>query len=752
MKFVSIIILILITQFGLSQETKLTVLSKTDKQPVPNTHIKGIYQNSKKEFLVVSNLEGEITINGAKGEVVNLTLSFMGYKDLEKTINIGTDYKFFLEETSITLNNFVVTGQYSANSPEKAVQKITIIDKKKIEKMAAVNLKDVLSNEMNTRLSQDNILGSGLSLQGVSGENVKILIDGVPVVGRLNGNVDLSQINLNDIERIEIIEGPMSVSYGTNALAGVINLITKTNTKKKLTIGVNTYYENIGQYNIDGSVSYSHKKHSLSLSGGRNYFDGWIDGDQQFGELERIADSTRYKSWKPKEQYFAKGNYKYNIKNGGIKLTSAYFEEKISNRGLPKAPYGESAFDDFYYTARIDNSLNYNQKLKKDKNVKMLISYNDYKRVKNKYFRNLTNLEDVQTTNLGDQDTTKFNQWVARGTYSTSKDSAKINYELGIDLNQETATGRRIEDKTQQMGDYAMFVSLEYKPLKNTIIRPGLRYGHNTSYDAPLTPSVNVKHTIGNVNIRGSYARGFRAPSLKELYFDFVDINHNIVGNTELKAEYSNNFNLSINYTKTVKNYLLKMSFSSFYNKIDNLITLAQGAGTQFSYVNIGEYQTHGFQLNSNHSYDHMKFGIGGSYIGRFNRLSETENVSMFSYTPELKATFNYEFPKQKMFVAVFYKFTGKLPNFRLDQNGAVTQSYLGAYNTADLSIGKKFLDKKLQVTVGSKNLFDVKNISSFTSGGAHSGGGSGGSPVAMGRTYFVKLAFNFDVNKKNKK
>ena len=68
-----------------------------------------------------------------------------------------------------------------------------------------------------------------MSVQGLSGENVKILIDGVPVVGRLNGNVDLSQINLTNIERVEIVEGPLSVNYGTNALAGTINLITKKN-------------------------------------------------------------------------------------------------------------------------------------------------------------------------------------------------------------------------------------------------------------------------------------------------------------------------------------------------------------------------------------------------------------------------------------------------------------------------------------------------------------------------------------------
>ena len=125
------------------------------------------------------------------------------------------------------LETFVITAQYEETSKEKAVNKIRVINREKIDALAAVNLGDVLKNELNVRLSQDNVLGTFMSLQGISGQNVKILVDGIPVIGKLNGSIDVSQINLNDIERIEIVEGPLSVNYGTDALAGTINLITK---------------------------------------------------------------------------------------------------------------------------------------------------------------------------------------------------------------------------------------------------------------------------------------------------------------------------------------------------------------------------------------------------------------------------------------------------------------------------------------------------------------------------------------------
>ncbi|HRH39503.1 MAG TPA: TonB-dependent receptor plug domain-containing protein, partial [Flavobacteriales bacterium] len=152
-------------------------------------------------------------------------------------------------DTTKTLGEFVVTGQYRPGSPEAAVHKLRVIDAQQIKRMAANNLGDALRNQLNIRLAQDNVLGSSLNMQGLGGENVKILIDGVPVTGRLNGNVDLSQMDLTGIERIELVEGPLSVNYGTNALAGTINLITRKRGGASATLKGSAYAEHIGRLN-----------------------------------------------------------------------------------------------------------------------------------------------------------------------------------------------------------------------------------------------------------------------------------------------------------------------------------------------------------------------------------------------------------------------------------------------------------------------------------------------------------------------
>jgi outer membrane receptor for ferrienterochelin and colicins len=745
MKFIVTFILSLFFIGVFSQTATIQVLDET-KQPIPSAHIL-IKENQK---LIISDVNGFASIPFENQAQLTLEISFLGFAKKTQPIKPNEKLSIELKEDVVSLNSFVVTGQYANNNPEKAVQKIIIIDKDKIEKMAAVNLADVLQNETNIRLSQDGVLGSSMSVQGMSGENVKILVDGVALIGRLDGSIDISQINLNEVERIEIIEGPMSVNYGTNALAGVVNIITKNTTDNRLNIKANSYYENIGKYNFDGTISNNFGKHSYAITGGRNYFDGWKDNDPLIIENEPIADTTRFKTWKPKEQYFGRFNYQYTTKNTTITYTLNAFDEKITNRGLPRLPYYETAFDDYYNTLRIDNAIQFKTKLKKQKNISFLAAYNYFERIKNTYFKDLTTLDEVLTNNLSDQDTSGFNLITVRTSFANANDSIKVNYQVGVDLNREEAKGIRIENNIQQIGDYAAFASIEYKPFINTIIRPGVRYSYNTEYDSPLTPSINIKQNIKKFNIRASYARGFRAPSLKELYFNFVDINHNIIGNNNLIAETSNNFNLTVNYTKLIKTYLIKMEVSSFYNQIGNLISLAQIQGTQYSYVNIGNFSTNGIQFNTDISYSHLKFGVATTLVGRENILAQNNTtINKYNYSPEFRLNANYDIVKWKSFVAIFYKFNGKLSSFAIDGNNDVFQTYIDAYQIADITIGKKFWKNKVSFCLGSKNVFDVKNVNSVATGGAHSSN-SGSSLVATGRTFFAKLTFNLSYDKKN--
>lgn len=726
----------------------IQVVSAKDSLRIPFVSL--LIKNDRINYSKTSNDDGVIVLNQKLDDTVSYSLTihsfgFQKYTRKLKGSDINALHKVYLLPSDIKLDEVVITAQYEPTAADQAIQKIRIIDKEKIQQMGAVNLRDVLTNQLNVRLQQDNVLGSSMSLQGVSGENVKILVDGVPVIGRQNGNIDLSQINMNNVERIEFIEGPLSVQYGTNALAGTINIITKRSLTKKITAGVTSYYESIGTYNLTGDVTFSQKKNSLQVSGGRNYFDGWNSSDAPFKiSKSHLADSTRFQQWKPKEQYFASAAYQYSFKKIDVGVKSAYFDESIINRGYPRAPYAESTFDDHYYTKRLDNSVFLKGRLSPNWSVNALTAYNYYNRVKRTVYKDLTTLDETLSANSSDQDTSRFTQLMTRASFIHSVQNSKINYELGYDANYQSAFGKRIENQVQYMGDYAAFITSEYKTIPRLVIKPGLRYAYNTVYKTPLIPSLNVKWNLSdNHTLRASYARGFRAPDLKELYFLFVDINHNIIGNSSLKAEQSDNFSVSYNYNRDIKKCRVKFDASAFYNSIFNMITLAQVTGTEYSYINVGRFKTQGFQLGNTLNFKRLIIQTGFNYTGRYNDPAISAHLPEYSYSPEVLANATYKLIRSKTSIAVFYKYNGRLPGYALTES-QVTRTFISAYQLMDATVSQFFWKDKINITIGCKNIFDVKNIgTSLSTGGVHSSA-STSVPFSTGRNYFIKLAFNF--------
>ncbi|PBQ30248.1 hypothetical protein CNR22_00225 [Sphingobacteriaceae bacterium] len=693
--------------------------------------------------------EGIIQISSVIEDSVNYTVTVhcFGFDKFSKKYygyQIKKIEKIYLVPSNISLEEVVVTAQYEPTSAEKAVQKIKVIDKEKIQQMGAINLRDVLTNQMNVRLQQDNVLGSTMSLQGINGQNVKILVDGVPVIGRLDGNIDISQINMNNVERIEFIEGPLSVQYGTDALAGTINIITKKTLTKKLSAGLTSYYESIGTYNLTADLAYSHKKHGLQLSAGRNYFDGWNSSEPAFFMPKpHIADSTRFKQWKPKEQYFASLAYTYSFKKFNFGFKSAYFDEVIINRGLPLGVYKEYALDDRYFTKRVDNSLSLTGSLSKNWSVNALSAYNYYQRIKRTVYKDLTTLGEEVTTGSGDQDTNKYTLLMNRASFIHNSPSSKISYELGYDINNESILGRRIEGQTKNIGDYALFATSEYK-LSKLVIKPGIRYAYNTAYKTPLVPSLNVKWNLSDHHVfRASYARGFRAPSLKELYFEFNDINHNINGNSNLRAEQSDNYSVSYNYNRDIRKCRVKFDVSAFYNNIFNRISLQQvGTSTEYKYLNVDRYRSLGIQLGSSLNFKRLFLQGGFNYTGRLNELAGINNVPDFSYSPEVQFNGTYKWLKPKLTFSLFYKYNGSLPVYIATTEGTVN-GLSQDYQIMDATLSKFFWKERINLAIGCKNLFNVQTIRSTGVGGAHSAASSTAA-ISTGRNYFVKLALNF--------
>jgi outer membrane receptor for ferrienterochelin and colicins len=715
------------------QQTIIKIIDQKTGEPVPYAHVFFESLSDDQEKHGLTDEQGEVVNPVEKRSVISVT--FVGYETLVDTISPNESKVFNFKPAIFNMSELVVTAQYKPQRVDKSIYKVKVIGAQQIEQKAANNLSELFSDELSIRINQDGALGSSMSIRGLSGEHVKFLVDGVPLIGRMNGNIDLGQINLNNVAHVEVIEGPMSVVYGSNALAGVVNIITKENKHTRLNASAEAYVESVGTFNFNGAFSSSIKEHVFGVSGGRNFFAGYD-----------LDESDRFMTWKPKRQYFVDGYYIYNRSDFKFKYSPQYFNEVLWNKGNVLDPH--YAIDNYFTTERFNNSIDLSARIGEYRYLKVLAAYSMYERVKSTYFKNLHSLNEILTENDGDQDTTKFDSFNLRAELSKSTDENPFNYQFGLDFNLENGSGQKIVEEQQSIGDYAAFLSMKINPFGNLSIQPGIRLIYNTKYAAPLVYSLNLKYDpMEYTTVRASYSRGFRAPSLKELYLYFVDVNHNIQGNENLKAEDSHNLLLALGYNNEKGKANWGFDLDLFYNTINNIITIAQVTGDLYSYINIDNYTSQGLQTEFFYSlYPKFNWKVGYVLTGRKNVYNEAAAFrSKFFYSSDINTSVTYRIPGLKADVSVFYKYTGKLPQFYQTTGGEVYEGYIDAYNLLDITLGKSFLKGNLNISAGVKNLFDVKviNSSGIATGGVH--GGSASSLVGYGTSFFGSISYVFN-------
>jgi outer membrane receptor for ferrienterochelin and colicins len=688
----------------------------------------------------------------------------MGYKYLLTAALVTCVFQpcLFAQDDSAkvkALDEVVVTGQYRPQSLKNSVYRVRTIKQEQIKLRGATDIAGVLNNELGIRFNTDYALAeSDVSIMGMDGRNVKILLDGIPVVDREATKQSLSQIDINSIERIEIVEGPMSVAYGTDALAGVINIITKKPGKRGDNLSVSAriqeettgkYYQpfaNEGIHNENLALNWQNQKWYASAYGTRNTFGGW-SGNAAF----HAKDS------KPKDQYLTGGALGFRKDDLNVWYRLDYLNEDITANGALN-PNNYRSKDQDFITNRFTHQLQAEWRLSSTLGLNAAASYQDYKRETETYEYDYNKNIETPTTDPGEWDISKFKTAFFRGTANWGI-SSMVTLQPGIEVKSDKASGQRIAGNPS-IEDYAFFVSAEIKPVAGINIRPGVRVSKNSVYDAPVVPSINVKFALSkDIDFRVSYGRGFRAPSLRELYFYFFDVNHSIQGNTDLKAEYSNSFNGSLTWQSVAaKNISLTSTLAGFYNDFNNRIDLAQIGNTLvFTYSNISKYKTTGATLDNKLSVKNLSATLGISYIGRYNNYIDDPSFKSttqdkFNWSPEVNSNIIYRFPKLKAQAGVFYKFTGKLPRYQVMTNSTNGQQGLvltetESFNMADLTLSKT-LFKYFTIQAGVKNLFDVTRLQSSVADGGSAHGGSGSSSlVAYGRSYFAGLLINWSRN-----
>ncbi|MEZ4901680.1 MAG: TonB-dependent receptor [Spirosomataceae bacterium] len=701
---------------------------------------------------VVTDTKGYFELSLPEGKHT-IIIRFVGYESVLKEVLVVGNVAISMGNVLMInadnqLEAVVVTGQFAPQSVRNSVYQIRTITSEQIRLRGATNIQTVLNTELGMRFSNDLTLGTtDVQLMGMSGQNVKILLDGVPMIDRGSTRESLGQIDINIIERIEIVEGPMSVTYGSDALAGVINIITKKgDDKSNLTLTARVQEETIGReyqpfvekgtHNEFLGLAWQKKGWQVSGNFSRNFFGGW-----------QGSNTGRKKEWLLKEQFLATSGLAYRTPklnvwyrfNGTIETLKSLGDTYISTQ-----TQNLSATDQFYITHRWFHQAQGEYQLSEKSSLTAAVSFTDYSRQTETTDYDL--VRERRTLNLNSsQDKSIFKTTFARLT-AQHRFSSHISLQHGFEMNLNSSAGERIQG-TPHIKELAYFASSELKLGKKINIRLGLRFLKNSVYDAPpVIPSINTKFILVNgLDLRLAYARGFRSPALRELYFTFFDASHSIRGNTNLKAEYSDSFNAFLSYQVLEKSRLrLSSTLGIFYNHFNNLISIGTDPtdATISTYLNIDTYKTTGFTLNNAFLWKNLQASLGVSHIGRYNSISESISSPSFVWSNEINTNLCYTFPKVAMSLSLYYKFTGKLPTYQAisTANGVVAHlAETASFQMADITLNKVFF-KNYTLIGGIKNLFNVTRLSNsaMSSGNGHNIGDT--VPMAYGRSFFVGL------------
>lgn len=736
---------------------RVSVLEKDTRQPVMLAYVNVYDGNNKSMQTTVQTDEMGIAVVNPERYPCTIEVVSLGFEPFTQTFHrqpLSGALAVILTKKFGSINEVVVTGNTQPMRSKDALSSYQVISRAQIQAMGAVTLNEALKNQVNIQISNDNILGSNMQLQGMSGNKVKILKDGVPLNGREGGNINLSQINLNNVERIEIVQGPMSVTYGTDALGGVVNIITR-NDNRNWGFNVNTYYESIGRYNFDVSGTYKYgNRHQFTLGGGMNYFQGWqrIYNTVQYNQHSLVTD--RELLFKPNLQRIGNFAYNYSAPSGfRMQLASDYIGEKVTNKLSPASgdynPYYIRAIDEYYRTTRSMNRLALNGRLGKKGTWQSQNGYNIYYRTRTTLDVDMTDFSDSLSARPGSQDTSRFDDITSRSSYTNKID--RVTYTVGYDVNLSYANSGKIPGGDKQIQDYALYTNVSAPFFKNKVtVQGGLRASHNTAYKAPLTPSFNLLYSpLKNLQVRGSYAKGFRAPSLKELYLSFVDLNHNIIGNPDLKSETSDHLQASVSYQLYEKksNYL-QLMFTGFYNDVKNGIMLVpvypdDPTSIEYVYGNLFRQRNAIATIQADGQFEHLFFQVAYSR----NYTQKEEGAYDNFTTGEASFLIQYSFKKQGLNLNFINKYTESRPRIVPGIDGVPRfEGQQAGFNMMDITAEKSLFKKHLQLIAGVKNMLNVTQVAvtgGSSGGGAH--GISSGPGGFLPRSFFTSMRWTID-------
>ena len=397
------------------------------------------------------------------------------------------------------LKEVIVTGTRTERSVATLPLPTQIITGENIRKSGLSRLNEIIQEQTGLITVPDFGGGEGIQMQGLDAAYVMILIDGQPLFGRSAGTLDLSRISINNIERIEIVKGASSSLYGSEALAGVVNIITKkTITTEQFKGNVNYKLATFNTHDISSSLEYGKKKIGFELFG--NYFktDGY-----------NLSESNFVQTVEPFSNFTIQPKIKINFSD----KVNLLFNSRIYNQNQDyNSEIGTEKFIGKSKINEWNNSVLMNQTVS-----------DNFKLVYDLYATNYKADEYLNDENNELFEESNFNQWFYRPEIRSHYKIGRNTLTTGIGVNYETLERTYFEEKVTLNSEY-LFGQFEWFLKEKWNVLVGFRYDNHHQYQSQFSPKIGLNYKWNDhFSIKTSLGYGYKAPDLRQLYFDFTN-------------------------------------------------------------------------------------------------------------------------------------------------------------------------------------------------------------------------------------
>lgn len=478
------------------------------------------------------------------------------------------------------LQEVVVTGTGTTHLLKDAPVQTEVISRKMIESYGGKSLEEILGGLTASFAFNDGDMGSQMQLGGLGNNYILILVDGKRIHGDVGGENDLGLVDPHDIDHIEIVKGAQSALYGSDAIAGVINVITKKHDTDGILLENSTRYGSFNDLRQHNGIGLRLGKLQSYTSFQLQHTDGWQNTADEYAEAQLLHDSrnmtvNRFTNWQLGERLTYTP-----VKGLDLYASGTYYQKRIS-----RPQDGNHASCDVYtYDLQYRNAsaaIGGKMMLKDKDYISMDIDWNKHAYY---YLYTATTLEDgyyngefthyypyfAGQKNL-QSDQQRYMATLKGVFHLPSENTLNVGAEYRYDY---LHAPMRVSDGKAHDWTAAIYAQDEWNPTEWLNITAGARLIDNRAFGLHFTPKLSAMVSVGDFRLRAGWSQGFKSPTPKELSYHYVKQmgtnTYYYMGNSDLKAQTSNYWSASLEY----RNDAFTASVTGYYNKLANMITL----------------------------------------------------------------------------------------------------------------------------------------------------------------------------------